>query len=144
MLYFEAPDLDERRAFFGSLPVPVVIDHMGRPDVRQSVDGPQFGRFLEFVREVPTVRVKVTCPERLSVTGAPDYADVVPFVRRVVGEFPDRVLWGTDWPHPNMTTHVPDDGALVDWIGRAVPDEQDRRRLFVDNPTRLYWGDTDD
>jgi 2-pyrone-4,6-dicarboxylate lactonase len=147
VLYFESADLPELEGFFASLPAPLVVDHMGRPDVTQPVGGPQFSRFLRFV-EVNDVWVKVTCPERLSVTGpaARDgqrnaYADVVPFGHRVVEEFGDRVLWGTDWPHPNLTDHMPDDGLLVDHIPHLAPTEEQRRRLLVDNPMRLYWPD---
>ena len=66
----------------------------------------------------------MSCPERLSKSGPPTYDDVVPFARRLVETFPDRVLWGTDWPHPNMKTHMPDDGGLVDFVPRiaATPD----------------------
>ena len=83
---------------------------MGRPDVTQPVDGPEFALFTRFMREHENVWSKVSCPERLSVSGPPDYDDVVPFARRIVETFPDRVLWGTDWPHPNLKTHMPDDG----------------------------------
>jgi 2-pyrone-4,6-dicarboxylate lactonase len=83
---------------------------------------------------------KVSCPERLSRSGPPTYDDVVPFARTLVERFPDRVLWGTDWPHPNMTSHMPDDGLLVDIIPRIAPTEDLRRKLLVDNPLRLYWG----
>ncbi|MFD8566912.1 amidohydrolase family protein [Streptomyces sp. NPDC059639] len=145
VLYFESADLPELADFFGSLPAPLVVDHMGRPDVTQPVDGPEFGGFLRFV-ERHDVWVKVTCPERLSVTGpaALDgerhaYTDVVPFGRRVVEEFPDRVLWGTDWPHPNLTDHMPDDGLLVDHVRHVAVTEDQRRRLLVANPMRLYW-----
>jgi 2-pyrone-4,6-dicarboxylate lactonase len=82
---------------------------------------------------------KVTCPERLSISGPPGYDDVVPFARRLVEAFPNRVLWGTDWPHPNMTTHMPDDGALVNYIPRIATDAVAQRKLLVDNPMRLYW-----
>ena len=80
----------------------------------------------------------MTCPERLSLQGPP-YDDVVPFAARIVERFPDRVLWGTDWPHPNMKTHMPDDGALVDHIPRIAPTIASQRKLLVDNPMRLYW-----
>ena len=82
---------------------------------------------------------KVSCPERLSKVGAPTYDDIVPFARRVVGTFPDRVLWGTDWPHPNMKSHMPDDGLLVDVIPHIAPTRELQQALLVDNPTRLYW-----
>ncbi|MEV6830023.1 amidohydrolase family protein [Amycolatopsis sp. NPDC051102] len=138
VLYFEAADLPELAGFFGGLPTPLVIDHMGRPDVTKPVDGPEFRRFLDFAA-ANDVWVKVSCPERLTVTGPPAYADVVPFARRVVAEFPDRVLWGTDWPHPNLKDHMPDDGLLVDHVPRIAETPEAQRKLLVDNPMRLYW-----
>ena len=146
VIYFEAPDLPELWDFFSALPTTVVVDHMGRPDVTKPVDGPAFALFLRFLREHPFIWSKVTCPERLSVAGPPaldgepePYRDVIPFARRVVEEFPDRVLWGTDWPHPNLKDHMPDDGLLVDVIPRIAPTAELRQRLLVDNPMRLYW-----
>lgn len=145
VLYFEAADLPELEDFFGRLPAPLVIDHMGRPDVTKPVDGPEFARFLAFV-DHNDVHVKVSCPERLTVTGPPAldgerhaYTDVVPFARRVVTEFPDRVLWGTDWPHPNLKNHMPDDGLLVDYVPHIAETQELQRKLLVDNPMRLYW-----
>ncbi len=140
VVYFEAADLAERWDLFTTLGVPVVVDHLGRPDVRRSVDGPEFGLFLRFMEENEHAWAKPTCPERLSVAGPP-YDDVVPFMRRVIERFSDRVLWGTDWPHPNLTREMPDDGRLVDFIARVAVTEDHQRRLLVDNPTRLYWGD---
>jgi 2-pyrone-4,6-dicarboxylate lactonase len=139
VIYFEAQELPELFDFFVSLPTTLVVDHMGRPDVGKPVDGPEFGLFLKLMREHENFWSKVTCPERLSVSGPPGYDDVVPFARRLVEEFPDRVLWGTDWPHPNMTSHMPDDGKLVDFIPRIATTETLRRKLLVDNPMRLYW-----
>lgn len=115
VIYFEAADLEERWDFFTSLPTTVVVDHMGRPDVTKPVDGPEFGRFVALM-ERDNIWSKVSCPERLSKSGPPAYDDVVPFARALVERFPDRVLWGTDWPHPNMKNHMPDDGTLVDFI----------------------------
>ncbi len=144
VVYFEADSLDELEGVLGGLPVPLVADHMGRPDVTRDVDGP-FSHFLRFV-DRHDVWVKVSCPERLSITGPPAidgerdaYRDVVPFARRMVEEFGDRVLWGTDWPHPNLTDHMPDDGLLVDHIPHVAPTPQAQQRLLVDNPMRLYW-----
>lgn len=139
VIYFEAPELPELYEFFAALPTTVVIDHMGRPDVSQPVGGPEFGLFLRLMREHENFWSKVTCPERLSQSGPPDYSDVVPFGRRVVEEFPDRVLWGTDWPHPNMKSHMPDDGKLVDFIPKIAPTLGLQQKLLVDNPMRLYW-----
>ena len=138
VIYFEAADLEELEPFFTSLPTDVVVDHMGRPDVKLGVEHPQFQRFLRFMRENANVWSKVSCPERVSVQGPP-YDDVVPFARTVVESFPDRVLWGTDWPHPNMKSHMPDDGLLVDYVPRIATTAELQRKLLVDNPTRLYW-----
>lgn len=139
VIYFEAADLPERFDFLSGLPLTVVVDHMGRPDVSKDPDGPEFGLFLRFMRDNDNAWCKVTCPERLSRTGPPAYDDVVPFARRVVEEFPDRVLWGTDWPHPNMKSHMPDDGRLVDFIPGIAPTAELQQKLLVDNPVRLYW-----
>ncbi|AWH17521.1 2-pyrone-4,6-dicarboxylate hydrolase [Stenotrophomonas sp. ZAC14D2_NAIMI4_7] len=141
VVYFEAADLAERWKFFTTLPTTVVVDHMGRPDVSQPLDGPEFQRFVRLMAEHGNVWSKVSCPERLSRIGPPGYADVVPFARHLVQQFPDRVLWGTDWPHPNMKDHMPDDGHLVDVIPHIAPTPELQRRLLVDNPMRLYWGE---
>lgn len=141
VVYFESADLAERWDLFTSLKATVVVDHMGCPDVSQPVDGAEFGRFLRLLEEHENVWTKVTCPERLSLAGPPGYDDVVPFARRIVESFPDRVLWGTDWPHPNLKRFMPDDGELVDFIPRIAVTDELRRKLLVDNPARLYWGD---
>jgi 2-pyrone-4,6-dicarboxylate lactonase len=139
VVYFGAADLAERWDFFTSLPTTVVVDHMGRPDVAKPVDGPDFGLFVRLMAEHGNVWSKVSCPERLTVSGPPGYDDVVPFSRHIVESFPDRVLWGSDWPHPNLTTFMPDDGTLVDLIPRIAVTEESRHKLLVDNPMRLYW-----
>ncbi len=146
VIYFEALDLPELWDFFTALPTAVVVDHMGRPDVSLPPDGPQFELFKKFMREHSNVWTKVSCPERLSLTGPKAlhgeqnaYRDVVPFASSIVAEFPDRVLWGTDWPHPNLKDHMPDDGLLVDFIPQIAPTAQLQRKLLVDNPNRLYW-----
>ena len=139
VIYFEAAELPELYTFFASLPTTVVVDHMGRPDVTKSVNGPEFELFVRLMREHPNIWSKVSCPDRLSKSGPPDYEDVVPFGRRIVEAFSDRVLWGTDWPHPNMKSHMPDDGALVDFIPKVATTAALQHRLLIDNPTRLYW-----
>jgi 2-pyrone-4,6-dicarboxylate lactonase len=150
VIYFEAVDLPELWDFFTALPTTVVVDHMGRPDVRLPVDGAQFELFVRLMREHGNVWSKVSCPERLSITGPKAlpgepalqhgaYRDVVPFARRIVETFPDRVLWGTDWPHPNLKDHMPDDGLLVDFIPHIARTAELQRKLLVDNPMRLYW-----
>ncbi|MBR7518603.1 amidohydrolase family protein, partial [Mycobacterium tuberculosis] len=77
---------------------------------------------------------KVSCPERQTQAGPPDYDDVVPFARHLVEQVPDRVLWGTDWPHPNLKSHMPDDGKLVDFIPRIAVTPDQQQKLLVDNP----------
>jgi 2-pyrone-4,6-dicarboxylate lactonase len=142
VIYFEAADLNDRWDFFTSLETRVVVDHMGRPDVTKSVDGPEFGQFLRLMGEHENVWSKVTCPERISVSGPPEYRDTVPFARRVIESFPDRVLWGTDWPHPNLKGFMPDDGKIVDFIPHVARTDELQHRLLVDNPARLYWEET--
>lgn len=139
VIYFEAAELPELYDFLAALPTTVVVDHMGRPDVTRPVDGPEFGLFVRLMRERPNIWSKVSCPDRLSRTGPPVYEDVIPFARHLVESFPDRVLWGTDWPHPNMKQHMPDDGRLVDFIPRIATTAALQQRLLVDNPMRLYW-----
>jgi len=146
VVYFEARDLPLLYDFFTALPTAVVVDHMGRPDVRQSIDGPEFGLFLDLMRRHENIWTKVSCPERLSISGPPAlggernaYRDVVPFARRVLETFPDRVLWGTDWPHPNLESQMPDDGLLVDVIPHVATTPALQQKLLVTNPMRLYW-----
>jgi 2-pyrone-4,6-dicarboxylate lactonase len=146
VIYFEAVDLPELWDFFSGLPATLVVDHMGRPNVSQPVEGPEFDLFMKFMHQHPNVWSKVTCPERLTVQGPPAlqgelnaYRDVVPYAKRLVDTFPDRVLWGTDWPHPNLKDHMPDDGLLVDFIPHIATTEALQHKLLVANPMRLYW-----
>ena len=146
VVYFEAVDLPDLYDFFTALPTTVVVDHMGRPDVSKPVDGPEFELFIKMMREHSNVWSKVSCPERLSLKGPKAlngeqraYQDVIPFAKRLVETFPDRVLWGTDWPHPNLKDHMPDDGLLVDFIPQIATTSALQQKLLVDNPNRLYW-----
>ena len=150
VIYFEAVDLPELWDFFTALPTTIVVDHMGRPDVSKPASGPEFELFVKFMREHTNVWSKVSCPERLSLTGPKAlpgqlrgeqaaYRDVLPFARRIVETFPERVLWGTDWPHPNLKGHMPDDGLLVDFVPQIATTAALQRKLLVDNPMRLYW-----
>ena len=138
VIYFEAESLEELKPFMDAIPVPIVIDHMGRPNVGQGPDGTEMRAFRAFMRERPSVWTKVSCADRLSKDGAP-YDDFANCVAPIVEEFQDRVLWGTDWPHPNMQDNIPDDGQLVDLIPRLAPTTELQRKLLFDNPMRLYW-----
>ena len=140
VVYFEAADLEELEPFLTQLPGIIVVDHMGRPDVTKGADHPNFEHFIRLMAENENIWTKVTCPERLTVSGPP-YEDVVPFYQRIVDQFEDRVLWGTDWPHPNMKSHMPDDGFLVDYIPKIARTSAQQQKLLVDNPMRLYWAD---
>jgi 2-pyrone-4,6-dicarboxylate lactonase len=144
VIYFEPQDLPDLYDFLTALPTTVVVDHMGRPDVLKDPDGDEFGLFLKLLRENENFWSKVSCPDRLSIGGAPDYDDVVPFARRVIEAIPDRVIWGTDWPHPNLKSHMPDDGKLVDFIPRIAVTIGLQEKLLVDNPMRLYWPEQGD
>lgn len=139
VVYFEAPDLEELEPFFTALPTTVVIDHMGRPDVTKGLDHPHFQRLIRLLDRHENIWTKVSGAERLSVLGPPGYDDFVPYARFAVERFPDRVLWGTDWPHPNLKTHMPDDGHLVDVLPHIAPTATLQHALLVANPMRLYW-----
>ena len=138
VVYFEASDLVDLQPFLQQLPGIIVVDHMGRPDVTKGVDHPDFQRFMDLMSGNENMWCKVTCPERLTVAGPP-YEDVVPYYQAIVQEFENRVLWGTDWPHPNMKSHMPDDGALVDYIPQIAETSAQQQKLLVNNPMRLYW-----
>jgi 2-pyrone-4,6-dicarboxylate lactonase len=140
VVYFEADILAELRPFLDAIPVPLVIDHMGRPDVAQGPDGADMQAFRALLDSRPDVHFKATCPDRLDA-GGPPWDNFVAAVAPLVTDYPDRCLWGTDWPHPNMQDAIPDDGALVDTIPRIAPSVELQRKLLVDNPMRLYWAD---
>ena len=140
VIYFEADILEELRPFMDAIPVPLVIDHMGRPDVTQGANGADMKAFRALLDSRADIHFKPTCPDRLDPTGDPwnAFADAV---APLVADYPDRCIWGTDWPHPNMQANTPDDGHLVDMIPRIAPTEELQRKLLIDNPDRLYWAD---
>lgn len=126
-------------ALIGGIPTPVVIDHMARIDLREGLDGPSVRAMMSLL-DRGNVWVKVSGADRLSRTGAP-YADAVALAALLVCRFPERVLWGTDYPHVNITGAAPDDGLLVDLIGQLAPTEAARERLLVRNPAELFGFD---
>jgi 2-pyrone-4,6-dicarboxylate lactonase len=135
-LYLPASLIPEFRPRLTSLPVPYVIDHMGVVDASLGLDQPSFRALLDLFRSDEKCWVKVTCPERISRVGPP-FHDVALFGCALIDTAPDRVLWGTDWPHPNVPV-MPDDGDLVDIVPLYAPDPADRQKLLVDNPSRLF------
>ncbi|GLV27827.1 2-pyrone-4,6-dicarboxylate hydrolase [Sphingobium sp. TomTYG75] len=138
VVYFEPDLLEELRPFLDAIPTLIVIDHMGRPDVTQGPDGIDMRAFRALLDSRDDIWTKVTCPDRLDPQGPP-WDDFARTVAPLVTDYPTRVLWGTDWPHPNMEKAIPDDGALVDMIPRIAPTASLQHSLLVANPTRLYW-----
>ena len=145
VIYFEADILEELRPFIEAIPVPLVVDHMGRPDVRQGPQGADMKAFRRLLDSRPDIWFKATCPDRLDARkegseGNP-WTNFARSVAPLVADYPDRCLWGTDWPHPNMEAEIPDDGHLVDMIPRIAPTPELQHRLLVANPMALYWAD---
>jgi 2-pyrone-4,6-dicarboxylate lactonase len=136
VMHFDAQDLPAHAELLQRMPCPYVIDHMARVDATAGVDQAPFVALLGLLRD-ERCWVKVSGAERLTADGSPPYHDVVPYARALIAAAPDRVLWGTDWPHPNVR-HMPDDGDLVDLLAQFAPDEATRHRILVDNPQRLY------
>ena len=135
ILHLDAQDLVEFESTFRSLPVPFVIDHMGRVKAADGLSQPPFRTLLDFLRN-ENAWVKICGAERVSSVGPP-FIDAVPFAQALVKAAPNRVLWGTDWPHPNVKW-LPDDAGLLDLFPHMVPDEQLQRQILVDNPATLY------
>lgn len=140
VIYFEADILEELRPFIDAIPVPVVVDHMGRPDVTQGPRGRDMEAFRALLDSRPDIWFKPTCPDRLDASGDP-WDAFAEAVAPLVADYPDRCIWGTDWPHPNMQDAIPDDGHLVDIIPRIAPTKLLQQKLLVDNPEALYWRD---
>jgi 2-pyrone-4,6-dicarboxylate lactonase len=140
VIYFEADILEGLRGFIDAIPVPVVVDHMGRPDVTQGPDGPDLRAFRRLLESRPDINFKPTCPDRLDPSGDP-WDKFAEAVRPLVEDYPDRCIWGTDWPHPNQQKVLPDDGHIVDMIPRIAPTAELQHKLLVANPERLYWAD---
>lgn len=135
-VHMEASLIAELAPALRRSPVLVVIDHMGRIDASLGVDQSAFHALLALLED-ENLWVKVSGIDRISRQGPP-YADAVPFARKLVAEFGDRCVWGTDWPHPNHQGPVPDDGALVDTLAEIASGDAARQALLVDNPQRLY------
>lgn len=144
-LHIEAEHLLANAAFIRALPITTVIDHMGRPEPGRGLEQPAFRLVLDLARD-PRFWLKVSALDKLSeepLANPPDgipYKDTIPFARAVIAAAPDRVIWGTDWPHGNTFEHgtVPNDGALLDLLAAIAPDQATLRRILVDNPARLY------
>ena len=139
VLHFDAEDIESHASVFRRMRVPYIIDHMGRVQAAGGLDQKPF-RTLLGLMENELAWVKVSGPERVSASGKP-FHDAIPFAAALIDAAPNRVLWGSDFPHPNVKA-MPNDGELVDLLAKTVPDESLRKRILVDNPTRLYWPET--
>ena len=137
VLHFDAKDLPQYAGLLDDMPVPYIIDHMARVPAADGVAQEPFQQLLDRMTNDERCWVKISCAERLTQGKVAPFDDVVPFAQALVAAAPDRVLWGTDWPHPNIAV-MPDEGALLDLLADYVPDEQLRHRILVDNPQRLY------
>jgi 2-pyrone-4,6-dicarboxylate lactonase len=138
VLHFDAEDILAQQDLLARIAVPFIIDHMGRVKAAEGLDQPAFQALLNLYRSNPLAWIKVCGSERVSAGKRP-FRDAVPFAKALIDADPGRILWGTDWPHPNITKDMPNDGELVDLFGEICPDEALRRRILVDNPTRMYW-----
>ncbi|HEY4373573.1 MAG TPA: amidohydrolase family protein [Burkholderiales bacterium] len=137
VLHLDAEDLEEHQGRIKRMKVPFVIDHMGRAKAAEGLQQKPFQILLDLMRNNPLAWVKICGSERVSVGKRP-FKDAVPFAQALVEAAPDRILWGTDWPHPNISKDMPNDGELVDLIPEIMPDAALQKKILVDNPARLY------
>jgi 2-pyrone-4,6-dicarboxylate lactonase len=140
VVYLEMHELQDRSSLLSEIPVPILFDHMSRPNVEAGLEDEGFKRFLDFLDNHPNSWVKISGPERLSRQGGPLYSDVLPFASLLANRYADRALWGSDWPHPNMEVEAPNDSHLVDFISGFAPTPELQKKVLVTNPGRLYWG----
>lgn len=135
--HFDAENVLEYRELFEQMPLPIVLDHMGRVPASDGLDQPAFRLLEQLFGRVENLWIKISGAERITREGPP-YDDAVPFARALVEIAPERIIWGTDWPHPNVKGAMPDDGDLVDLIPRMIRDPDLQRLILVENPQRLY------
>lgn len=140
VLHFDADDILAQQELLGRIDVPFIIDHMGRVKAADGLEQKPFRSLLDLYRNNPLAWIKVCGAERVSVGKRP-FRDAVPFAQALIAVDAKRILWGTDWPHPNITKDMPNDGELVDLFGEICPDADTRKRILVDNPSRMYWSD---
>lgn len=138
VLHFDAEDILSQQELLSRIDLPFIIDHMGRVKAAEGLQQKPFQSLLDLFRHNPLAWIKVCGAERVSVGKRP-FKDAVPFAQALIAVDPNRILWGTDWPHPNITKDMPNDGELVDLFGAICPDANLRQTILVDNPTRMYW-----
>jgi 2-pyrone-4,6-dicarboxylate lactonase len=138
VLHFDAEDIVSQSELLGRIDVPFIIDHMGRVKAADGLEQAPFQALRALYRNNPLAWIKVCGAERVS-SGKRPFLDAVPFAQALIGDDPSRILWGTDWPHPNITKDMPNDGELVNLFEKICPHPALQRRILVDNPTRMYW-----
>jgi predicted TIM-barrel fold metal-dependent hydrolase len=129
-------DMPEMADQLAKLPVNIVIDHFARIATADGLDAPPFQALLRLLRQ-EHCWAKLMGPYFISEE-FPRYPDIVPYAQAMIAAAPDRVVWGSDWPHPSARAKMPDDGDLADMLAEWAPDPAQRRKILVDNPQRLY------
>jgi predicted TIM-barrel fold metal-dependent hydrolase len=137
VLHFDAEDIPQQQAMLRKITVPFVIDHMGRVRAEHGLEQRPFQMLLQLMRENPLAWVKICGAERVSAGKRP-FHDAIPFARQLIATAPERLLWGTDWPHPNISKDMPNDGELVDLFHAFTDDARVQKQILVDNPAALY------
>lgn len=138
VLHFDAGDLLEQRELLARIDVPFIIDHMGRVKAAEGLEQQPFRALTDLYRHNPLAWIKISGAERVSAGKRP-FNDAVPFAQALIAIDAGRLLWGTDWPHPNISKDMPNDGELVNLLAEMCPDVRLRHQILVDNPTRMYW-----
>ena len=139
VIHVNAEDIVKFEDFFAQFDMPIIVDHMGRVPTDQGLEQPAFRILLDFMKN-ENWWVKVCGSERISAQGPP-FHDAIPYAQALIDVAPDRILWGTDWPHPNISKHMPNDGDLLDLVPLITDDPEMQHKMLVDNPSRLYGFD---
>ena len=138
---FDGMEMPDHEALIANLPCTVVIDHIGRYSQAVTPDHPAVRPLLRLAAR-DNVWVKLSGAYHVSKAGKPDYEDVAPIARAVVAVSTDRLLWGSDWPHPTETAEtMPDDARLLDLLADWTDTQEQRKAILSDNPARLYGFD---
>jgi 2-pyrone-4,6-dicarboxylate lactonase len=146
-LHIDTKNLLAQERHIRALPIPVIIDHIARIKPAEGLNQPAFQLLLDLMKS-KNVWVKVSGADKICNTKVHSYfglpfVEVIPFARAVIEAAPDRVIWGTDWPHSNNFSpgKTPNDGDLLDLLAEFASDEQVRKKILVDNPAKLYGFD---
>ena len=135
-LHFDADDFSQNRDLLEKIPVPIVIDHMARIKAVNGLNQLPFQTLLQFMENEKNW-VKISGAERITATGQA-FRDVIPFVQALIERFPERIVWGTDWPHPNVNGVMPNDGDLIDLLPLYSSETEILHKILVENPAKLY------